>query len=55
MQSRKLEAIRTMYRMIDVFYSKRKFIQSAGLEYRMSFFDVVFELVLKERYQKIIE
>ena len=41
-----------MYRMMKLTAAKKFFIESAGLEYRQSFFDVVFELVRVERYEK---
>ena len=49
----KFEAIKTMYRMMRIFQKKREIIESAGLKYRWSFFDVVFELVRVNRYEKL--
>jgi hypothetical protein len=43
-----------MFRMTKIFQLKKEFMESAGLEYRWSFFDVVFEVVRVERYEKIM-
>lgn len=53
-RERKFEAIKLMFRMMKVSKSKREIIESGGFKFRWSFFDVVFELVRVERYEKVI-
>ena len=45
MREKKFEALRTMYRMMKLSQEKRKIIESAGMKFRWSFFDCVFEVV----------
>jgi len=38
------------FRMIQLYTRKKEILESSGLKYKMSFFDVVFERIKKERY-----
>lgn len=53
-RERKFTAIKNMFRMMKLSQKKKEIIESAGLKFRWSFFDVVFELVRVERYEKVI-
>lgn len=39
--------------MMKLSQKKKEIIESAGMKFRWSFFDVVFELVRVERYEKV--
>jgi hypothetical protein len=43
-----------MYRMMRLSQKKKEIIESAGMKFRWSFFDLVFEIVRVERYEKIL-
>jgi hypothetical protein len=54
-RQRKLDALKTMLRMMNISQQKKQFIEHAGLKYRWSFFDLVFEIVRVEKYEKVMK
>ena len=42
MYTKRIEAIKTIYRMIRLTEKRKQFFDVAGLHYTMSFFDLVF-------------
>ena len=54
LRERKFQAIKMMYKMMRITQKKKELIELAGYEYRWSFFDIVFEVVRVERYEKIM-
>ena len=54
-RKRKLEAAKMIFRMVTIYDKKREIIRSSGLSYKYSFFDLVFEMIRKERYYEYFE
>ena len=53
MFAKRIAAIRTIYRMIRLTEKRMELFEVAGLEYKMSFFDLVFLSMKKLKYDKV--
>jgi len=51
-RQRKYDAVKTVFRMMRLTEKKKELYEAGGLEYKKGFFDFVFDILKKERYEK---